>query len=117
MRQILDVGLKFLVFFIGWILFPDIFQFRDFKAVIVTTLLLIVVSILIMLIVAGFLLATDSEAMMVVAFIVALLLNAISIVLISVFYQGFHFGGGLKELALTSVALSVFTIAGKNDEN
>lgn len=38
MRQILDVGLKFLVFFIGWILFPDIFQFGDFKVVIVTTL-------------------------------------------------------------------------------
>ena len=115
MRQILDVGLKFLVFFIGWILFPDIFQFRDFKAVIVTTLLLIFVSILVMLIVAGFLLATDSEAMLVVAFIVALLLNAISIVLISAFYQGFHFGGGLKELALTSVALSIFTITGKNN--
>lgn len=115
MRHILDVGLKFLVFFIGWILFPDIFQFRDFKAVIVTTLLLIVVSILIMLIVAGFLLATDSEAMMVVAFIVALLLNAISIVLISAFYQGFNFGGDWKALALISVALSVFTIAGKNE--
>ena len=115
MRQILDVGLKFLVFFIGWILFPDIFQFRDFKAVIVTTLLLIVVSILIMLIVAGFLLATDSEAMMVVAFIVSLLLNAISIVFISAFYKGFHFGGDLIALALTSVALSVFTIVGKSD--
>lgn len=115
MRQILDVALKFLVFFLGWILFPDIFQFRDFKAVIVTTLLLIVVSILVMLIVVGFLLATDSEAMLVVAFIVALLLNAISIVLISAFYQGFYFGGDLIALALTSVALSVFTIADKKD--
>lgn len=116
MRQILDVALKFLVFFIGCILFPDIFQFRDFKVVIVTTLLLIVVSILVMLIVTGFLLATDSEAMLVVAFNVALLLNVISIVLISVFYQGFHFGGDLKALLITSVALSIFTITGKNGD-
>lgn len=115
MRQILDVALKFLVFFIGWILFPDIFQFRDFKAVIVTTLLLIVVSILIMLIMAGFLLATDSEAMLVVSFIVALLLNAISIVLISAFCQGFHFGGDFIALILTSVAFCIFTIDRKDN--
>lgn len=116
MRQILDVGLKFLVFFIGWILFPDIFQFRDFKVVIVTTLLLIVVNIAIMIILVTMCAAIDSDAMMVIAFIVALLLNAISIVLISVFYQRFHFGGDLKALLITSVVLSIFTIIGKNGD-
>ncbi len=116
MKKVLNLLLTFAVFFGGWKIFPEIFQFRDLGAVVVTILLKYAISAVYVLIIMliGFCTLTSQNLEAIRFFIVAILgvfiLNIVSILLISKFYSGFTFNGGMDALLLTALALGLFSV-------
>lgn len=115
MKKVLNLLLVFAVFFGGWKLFPDIFQFRDLGAVVITVLLMYAVHIVygLLIFLVAFLTMTSRSWKLGVVMIISILgiffLNIISILLVSKFYSGFNFNGGFVALILTALALGLFS--------
>lgn len=117
MNKVLNLILSFAVFFVGWKLFPEIFQFRDAGAVVIVALLRYIIGAAIsILLVIGFLATSLTGSikgvilMVVVSLATVFLFNIIYILIASNVYAGFTFGGGAGALVLTSIALSLFSV-------
>ena len=116
MKKVLNLLLTFAVFFGGWKIFPEIFQFRDLGAVVITVLIRYAISAVYVLIIMliGFyaVMSQNWKAIMFLIFAIlgVFILNIVSILLISKFYSGFTFNGGIGALLLTALALGLFSV-------
>jgi hypothetical protein len=123
MNKVLNLILSFVVFFVGWKLFPETFQFSGAGAVVIVSLIRYIVGTLLgFALILGFLATTLSGSvkgfvtMIVLMFASVFMFNIIYILIASKVYSGFTFNGGVGTLILTSIALSLFSVDVKTNK-
>lgn len=130
MKQVLKLVFTFLVFYLGWKWFPDIITFTGVPAVAITTLLFFLISIpymlfFVALVIVGIIMACmrdkysiGFEILTIAICVVSMFLySVVAIILLSKFYSGFTFTGGIFALILFAFALALVNTETKNSKS
>lgn len=128
MKRVLKLVFTFLIFYLGWKWFPDIITFTGIPAVAVTTLLFFLISIpyellFIALIIMSMVYIYDKYPVgfgiltIILCEVSMFLYSIIVIMLLSKFYSGFAFTGGIFALILFAFVLAFVNTDTKNSKN